>query len=251
MDPGLLPLTQRILHQYGLLRLFNLAAAGVAAVCMMAVGSTSTWPSPVLLVLLTGLLVSKIWQFMRNDRALKQIRLEERFLRQPLDPDLLRRCLSRSEHVWDDSCTLRGLRAVLVKPLPRLMPQREKIEFVRRKYHRVHQRLLPTRAQLGVIVPLFVLAHIVSDSTLAARPSIAVVVVLALAALEVAQLRTTWLLHGRFRQYENALSRWTLSRPEFQNILAPPVKSYRHDLLYRAAPLFSAGLDASAAPTPG
>ena len=247
MDPGLLPLTQHIRHQFGRLRIFNLIAAGLAATGIVVVGSTATWVSTVSVLLFTGLLASKIWQFMRNDRAIKQFRLEERFLKQPLDTALLKRCLNRAEHIWDDSCTLRGLRAVLVKQLPRLMPQQEKVEAVRRKFHRVYRRLLPTRAQLGIVVPLFLAAHLAADSTLAAHPSIAAGVVLVLVLIEVLSIRTTWQLHDRFSQYEEALSRWALAQTELRNERPHRVKQYRHDLLYRAAPLFSAGVDPASA----
>lgn len=244
MPAGVLPLSDRICRDFRILRMMSIAEATIALVCVPVVvlyTSSSHW---ILLGVISLYAARKIWQFVRNDRVVKQIRLEERFFRQQMDGSTLARCVRRSEHVWDDSRTLRGLRAILARPLPRLLSQSEKTHLVQQKYHRVFRSLRPAMVRLDILVPLATGAWLLRQSFPTDPPrwvSLVIVAVAALALLELAEIKLSFNLRQRFASYERALSAWTLDRSDIASLFIKPRPGYRHDLLYRADPLYTAG----------
>lgn len=195
----------------------------------------------------------KIAQFVRTDRALKQIRLEERFFRQQMDGATLLRCIRRSEHLWDDSVTLRALRGMAARPLPRILSEEEKTRRLAQNFHAHMRPLAPPLIRMSGLLPVIGLIWLLTD-TPAGDPrawfSLSIAGLLILIVLEVLQFRTARALKQLFGRFERGLGRWAI--PHLER-LEPgrPTAQYRHDLLYRDDPVYSAGLPRTAsAPMP-
>lgn len=245
MAAGVLPLSYRICRDLRLLRIISISAATIAAVSFpfaFVYGGSYRW----LFALAIGSYTArKIAQFLRNDRVLKQIRLEERFFRQQMDGPMLGRCVRRSEHLWDDSLTLRGLRAVLARPIPRLFSETERSRQVQEKYHAVFRKLRPAIVTADLLLPIGGIMWLAVRSLPLDPPvwlSLAIAALVALTVLEIGRIRAALLVRKRFESYERALSLWTLGHADIPTLFNTPRRSgYRHELLYRADPVYSVG----------
>ncbi|MFW5973554.1 MAG: hypothetical protein ACOCTG_06140, partial [Bacteroidota bacterium] len=235
----------RISRDYRLLRAITAvqAMAALVALPLLALGSSiAGW----LAAIIGGVfVVRKVRQSRRNDLLDKQIRYEARFFRQQMDERTLVQCLRRSEHLWDASCTLRGMRAVFTKPIPRLLPSSEKKALLRQRYRMAFRGLIPPRITPDVLVPVAGVAWIFQATFPAELSSGLLILGIVVAAMVLLELATIVVAHDirtRFRGYENELFRWTLDRMHVADIVTPTTPTYRHEVLYRSEPMFAAGM---------
>ena len=180
-----------------------------------------------------------LWQ--RSRQAVRQLRLEEQFLRQGLEPAQLRQCLYGYDHLWSRSLTLQGLQSILASPLPRLLLPQEKKNRILTQYHRV---LLPLRLPvLNVDLTLYLLffgiwLFLVGPQNLSLLPTAAALLMLVAEGMQALfQSR----LHTAFDHAEQSLCHWTLAH-RFDDMLSTMRNQlYIHRSLYQVRPWFTTG----------
>lgn len=242
MPAGVLPLSERLQSDFRFLRSLSISQVVIGVLALPYAFALEPLQTAIVIVLILVYAAAKVVQFVRMDRTLKQLRLEDRFFRQHLDESMLLDCLRRSEHLWDDSHTLRGLRGVQTLSLPRLLSKDEKRGLVQRKYHAVFRSLIPSRIAPEVFIPAFgfgvVVMGAVGGGTLVA--TMFIVSIAAALVMELVRIYRVLVVRGRFQSFERALSTWTLTRA---SLFKPDARSakrpYRHQLLYRTEPVFS------------
>ena len=203
-------------------------------------------PATVLLVLvLIGYAALKGRSLLRYSHTLKQLRLEERFLKEVTRGNVFQHLVSEHEHLWSTSRLWIGLRAVLLQPLPYLLLIDEKRRRIERHFHRAIRDLQPRKVNLHA--PAFLVIVVFWDFAriLEAADGVGFVVTAALfatiLAFEALQTGLQWTVGRNFADLERALCAWTLAN-KFEQGFAPSGKHYVHRLLYEARPWFlSAG----------
>jgi hypothetical protein len=240
MPAGVLPLSERLLHDFRFLR--SLATSQIAIGVLVVPYALSLTPLQTALAAV-GILAYgglKYQRYHQAHQALKQLRLEERFFRQHLDEETLRDCMRRSEHLWDESHTLRALRGSQSMMLPKLLSREEKVRLVQDKFHATFRNLIPSRVHPEVFAPI--LAAFAAISARGDAPGLGTTMFLvgAVAAIlmEAGYTHRVQRLRSRFKSYERALSIWTLAH-DFIFKTTSPARGYRHTLLYRTQPVFS------------
>lgn len=195
----------------------------------------------VIVVALGAYAIVKGYAAVRHVDVLKQMRLEERFLRELPRDDQLADLLSKENHFWSTSRLWIGLKAVLTQPLPRLLLVEEKRRRIERHFHRAIRDLQPRPLNLhaGAFFAIAVVWHLArmlegatGDGFLMTALLFAVVL-----ALEAYQTGIQWLVRGQFTELERALCEWTISN-RFEQGFTASSKHYVHRLLYQARPWF-------------
>lgn len=194
-----------------------------------------------LVLALVAYAAAKVYVAVKYTRALKQLRLEERFLRDLPRGEKLAALLSHDHHMWSSSRLWIGLRSVLTHPLPHLLLVEEKRRRIERHFHRAVRGLAPANfnwhvvALLGIILG-WDLARIYQGG--AGAPFLVTGGIFAvMLTLETLQSGMQWALDKQFRRLEKSLCEWTLYNRFEQGVTAHG-KNYTHRLLYQARPWF-------------
>lgn len=167
-----------------------------------------------LVLVIAAYAVMKGYVASKHSRVLKQLRLEERFLRDLPRGEKLFALLSRDHHLWASSRLWVGLRALLDAPVPHLLLVDEKRRRIERHFHRVLRDLQPRRFNwhLVVVLCIAILWDVARIHVGGAGGAFVLTAGLlaAILALEVLQFGTQWSVGTQFLQLEQALCDWTL-----------------------------------------
>jgi hypothetical protein len=214
---------------------------GVAAAILVAsIFHPSLW-SPWLLPA-GGLLVlyglRKAQLFFRMRRAARQTRLEQQFLRQPLDAAHLRECLYRQDHLWRESLVLRALRSILQRPLPAQFAASEKKQRLRRQLRRSLRplRLMRYNLDWAAYAAALGMGAWLHPSSL--NPAVAGATVLVV-LLEGGQAVLQWQLRQQHEAMLDTLGDWLLARDFRRTLRAVARSGYTHHPLYQARSWFA------------
>ena len=217
----------------------SLLTAGLSG--LLFYPSYSTQRAALLGPLLLVYVLRKGYLWQRGRRAVRQLRLEEQFLRQGLEPAQLRQCLYGYDHLWSRSLTLQGLQSILASPLPRLLLPQEKKSRILAQYHRV---LLPLHLpSFNVDLLLYALfsgiwLFLTGPQNLSLLPAAALLLMLAVEGLQALLQRR---LHAAFDHAEQSLCHWTLAH-RFDDMLSTMRNQlYIHRSLYQVRPWFATG----------
>lgn len=235
----------QLCQAYRRLRFVAVALAVIAAASLPFIAlSTRLVSASIVLVLgLAAYAAAKVYVAVKYTRAGKQLRLEERFLRDLPRGEKLAALLRHDHHLWSSSRLWMGLRSVLTHPLPHLLLVDEKRRRIERHFRRAIRGLQPRAfnwhlvGMLGMIL-LWDLTRTVDGASggLLTVVGGAFAVIL---ALEAVQTGIQWALGHQFEQLEKALCEWTLYH-RFEQGVTSRDKSYTHQLLYQARPWFLA-----------
>lgn len=238
-----------VLHGHHLCQVFRRLYTVAAVQVMLALGilplivlTPRVVPATVFLVLSLLLYAGlKGRGISRGLNLLKQMRLEENFLRQIRRSEHLRSLLNGEGHVWSSSRLWMGLQSIVSSPLPDLLHADEKLRRLQRHFHRAVRDLQPSSYNLeaAVLVLSILFWEALGDPAMIGAGANQVVAGFwaALLALEALQSGLQWSLGHAFEKMEEALARWTLAN-ELEHGVAPPGRSYVHRLLYHARPWF-------------
>lgn len=195
----------------------------------------------VLVVALAAYVIVKGYAAVRHVDVLKQMRLEERFLRELPRDDQLSGLLSRDNHFWSTSRLWIGLKAVLIQPLPRLLLVEEKRRRIERHFHRAIRDLQPRQLNLhaGAFLAIGMIWHLARALEGATGEGFVMTGVLfaIVLSLEVYQTGVQWMVRHQFTDLERALCEWTMSN-RFEQGIPIASKHYVHRLLYQSRPWF-------------
>lgn len=181
----------------------------------------------------------KAVQFVRSRAALKQISMEEHFLRYGSTDGRMRKCIDNEEHLWTRSCILKGLKGLMAHPITTDMVGDEKRNRVYRQFKSAFRSLEPAHAFLdaGLLLAALILLSIVPSIGVDLRAILFQAGFLALAVAGVAEASHI-MIHRRLLEtlprFFSALTDWTI-REAFH---AAVEASYSHRLLYFAQPWF-------------
>ncbi len=164
-----------------------------------------------------------------SHRAVKQLRLERRFVRHGPDAASLRRCLRQGGHLWQHSHTFRGMRRIAASPPGTSATAQQ-------HYRHVLAPLCPSWSalDLGAALLLVILLAALGAGALPAHPPALAAATLVLggeAFLAAAGRR------GRrdVDRLAQLVSTWTLTGPLAQLRRGAVGHTYRHTALYQAA----------------
>lgn len=181
----------------------------------------------------------KAIQFFRSRLALKQLSMEEQFLRYGCAAGRVQKCIENDEHMWTRSCILRGLKGVMARPITTDMVGDEKRNRVYRQFTRAFRTLDPAHAFLdaGLLLAMLGILSLVPSIGVDLRAILFQAGFLALAVAGVAEA-SHLLIHRHLIEtlprFFTALTDWTI-REAFH---AAVEASYSHRLLYFAQPWF-------------
>lgn len=229
---------------FGTVIVATLAITGLST--LMFVPTFSMQRALLLGPLLAAYLIRKGYTGFKAQRAVRQFRLEEQFLRQNLGPMQLRQCLFEKNHLWQRSLVLRGLKGILARPLPRLLRSQEKERRVRRQFnHTLSFFQLPAyNPDILFTLVLFAAWFILLGSQAPPgtwTPTYTAVTASAGAmfALELLQFILQRKLLARYDETEEALYNWTVSQRFEQTLRTIHHQLYTHRALYQAQPWFT------------
>lgn len=200
------------------------------------------WQTAGLLLLTVVCFGRTVYQFARAGRAQRRLRLEERFLRQPLAAPQLVRCLKQRHHLWTRSCAVQVLRRMLARPLPHLLLPHRKKQQLRQQYRRALAPVQPASFSLDLFLGLALLmlvgAAVAVSGAVPSAPWLFRAGLLSAPMLllsELFQATCRWRARRAFGRLTQALAAWTLTYG-VDEMLRPgrPSDGYRHTLLYRA-----------------
>jgi len=238
-----------VLHGHHLCQAFRRLGTVHAVQIMLVLGllplivlTPRVVPATVLLVLAMMLYAAvKGRAISRSRHVLKQLRLEENFLRQVHRSEHLLALLNGDGHLWSGSRLWAGLRSILSSPLPDLLHFDEKKRRLQRHYHRAVRDLQPAKYNLEVLVLLLAILFwdSLSDPLFldAGATSVIAGFWATMLALEALQSGLHWALSHAFEAAESDLAEWTLAN-RLEHGAEPPGRPYVHHLLYRARPWF-------------
>ncbi|ARA92996.1 hypothetical protein AWN76_007375 [Rhodothermaceae bacterium RA] len=193
-------------------------------------------------LLLFGYFGRKVFQIYRSIRTLRQLRLEQAFVRHADRLAKRRQCLHRCDHLWNRSYILTALRAVAARPMPRLLLAEKRLQHVADHIHRGLHPLRFGRLNLDLLLLLLALGHLAVTPLSASGPLLLALFAgtAALLLAEMLQSVLLWRLHRNLHTLEATLGTWTLHGPFSEALHEPERKPYVHTLLYRDRPWFSA-----------
>lgn len=212
-------------------------AAALGLVPLVLLLPLGAWQSALVLTLLLAYAASKGRRLARTRRALRQLRLEERFLQQPLEAAALRTCLRKPNHFWSCSRTWQGLRHAQRRARARLLPEQERRRRVQACYRHAFRAARPSLLSLDAGLAVLLLATGAALGVLSSGLGAAGLG--AVLALEGAQGALRYALQRDYEALTAALADWTLARRSAFH--ADDAAAYRHLLLYEAQPWFSNG----------
>ncbi len=193
-----------------------------------------------LVAALGGYLLCKVRRTLWTYRIVNQLRLEEQFVRHSPSREHIQTCLRRFDHLWTNSLTLKGLRALMEHP-PLPKQQRDAFqEIAHRHFSRALSSLRPSPVPFGLLwlASLSLLWVGFSSSSLledTALPAfLALTLLLVLLLNEVTQEILCADLRDGFSHWATLLSTWTQALALDELIAAQHEKPYRHTPLYRS-----------------
>ncbi|HEX7070573.1 MAG TPA: hypothetical protein VF190_07195 [Rhodothermales bacterium] len=223
---------------------FVAMAQGVLAVAVLpfVILTPRLAPATVTLVVILGAYAAvKGYVAVKYERVLKQLRLEERFLRDLPRGEQLVALLTHDHHLWSHSRLWMGLRALLLHPLPHLLLVDEKRRRIERHFHRAMRDPQPRAFNwhalivLGVIL-LWDVTRLYEGATGGAF-LVTGGILGTMLALEALQSGMQWALGSLYLQLEKALCDWTFQH-RFEQGITSFRKHYVHRLLYHSRPWF-------------
>lgn len=193
---------------------------------------------------------------LRAHGAVRQLMLEEQFARFAHDPVQLRRCLQRTEHLWQHSLLLKAIHALLDHPPSLLLTPDERRRRIQRRFARAFRRFAPLDARIDAGLVLALTGALVTPWRLALDPSALLfqagaVSFLLLLAAAPATLAYYGRLSDRLVALTDALAGWVVGDNLFASLHPRAPRGYAHTLLYRATPWFSAPPRAPRSPDAG
>ena len=197
------------------------------------------WARYALLALVCLYAGRKAVQFVHARTALKQLSMEEQFLRYGCAAGQVEKCIETDEHLWTRSCILAGLKGVLAHPFTSDMVGDEKRNRVYRQFKRSCRTLDPSHAFLdaGLLLAALVLLSVVPSIDIDLRAILFQAGFLAFTVAGVAEA-SHLMIHRRLVEtlprFLTALTDWTI-REAFHS---PVESSFSHHLLYFAPPWF-------------
>lgn len=200
----------------------------------------SDWARYTLLSLVCFYAGRKVIQFFRSRAALKQLSMEEHFLRYGASAGHVQKCVQTDDHLWTRSCILGGLKGLMHHPITTDLIGDEKRNRVYRQFHRAFRQLEPARAYLDValLLSILVLLSTVPSIGVDFRAIMFLAGFLALAVAGIAEI-SHLLVHRKLfetlQRLYGALTEWAI-RETFH---AAVTVSYSHRLLYFAPPWFA------------
>ncbi len=222
-------------------RLQRVVASGTLATLGASAALLTTpragWMSFVLLLALAGYLQRKVRQVIRAHRAVKQLRLEEQFVRHGPAPAEVLTCVRRRNHLWTQSLTLKALKELL-SPSPRVLNGDTRRQ-VRRQYRRSFGALRPARVPVDLLWFCGLLGgwFVAVPEALFQQPPPALLLgaalLLPVLLAEVLQAVLQADLRDGFDDFTALLSDWTMAREFEATLQAARRKHYRHTPLYR------------------
>lgn len=182
----------------------------------------------------------KAVQFARARAALKQLSMEEHFLRYGCADGQVQKCIESDQHMWTRSCILKGLKGVMAHPITTDMVGDEKRNRVYRQFKLSFQSLDPAHAfvDAGLLFTVLIILSLAPSIGVDLRAILFQAGFLALAVAGVAEASHI-MIHRRLletlRRFLTALTDWTIR----QAFHAAVEASYSHRLLYFAQPWFA------------
>ncbi len=225
-------------------RIRRATALGTAAMLPCAVillaTTPATWVILLLIPALAGYLQRKVRRILWARRVLKQLRLEEQFVRHSPTPEHVLTCMRRTNHLWTQSLTLKGLKTLAADQPALSLPNSTKQARIHQHYTRSFIPLRPARLPADLIwlttVGLLWL-WFVPEALLAPMPALVfagMTLLLLILTAEVIQAILGADLRDSFSPFATLLSTWTLAH-DFETAFATTrEKPYRHTALYRS-----------------
>ena len=183
----------------------------------------------------------KIVQSFHGHAALKQLSMEESFLRYGATGGSVQQCVENDEHMWTRSRILLGLKAMTTHRLPSSMRVHEKQQRILQRYRRSFQKMMPQ----ATLPDLVLLAG--GALLLAATPSVAVelralifqagfLALIVAIVSEIIHLVVNRRLRDGLERLFQTLSDWTI-REGLERVSRSSL--YSHQLHYFAQPWFA------------
>ena len=203
-----------------------------------------TWAQYILLSLVCLYAARKTVQFFRSRAALKQLSMEEHFLRYGSSDGQVRKCIENEENLWTRSCILAALKDVAPRRLPEELLFEQEKDRILGVYRRSFRQIIPHTSHpdlvllCGILLIVFTAPMIAID--LRAVMFQAGFLALAMAVVaEASHVFVTHRLSGSLRRLFDSLSTWTLVRGLVGLTSRSP--AYAHHLHYFAHPWFASG----------
>ena len=234
--------TAALRHQARRIRraaVFGLAAMLPCAVILLAT-TEARWLSLVLALILAGYTHRKLRQAFWAHRTAKQFRLEEQFVRHGPTPEQVLTCTRRYDHLWAQSLTLKGLKALAEHTPASALPTEAKQALIARHYTRPFKTLRPSPRPTALIwFAALTLGWLwfVPDPLLHDMPPLVFAGLALLLFILVAEV-VQQILHADLRDgldhLLTLLSAWTHTQAFDTVFETIPQKPYRHTALYRS-----------------
>jgi hypothetical protein len=233
---------RQVFRRHRLLALVEgLAAVGLLP--LLSFASRFAWIRGLVVALLVVQGVRSVLLFVRADAALRQLHLEEAFLRASHDPLTLRQSLRDRDPGGRPSRILQGLRAARSRPMPGLLAE-ERRQRLYQMYRHAFQRYNPGRPYTALVVVGLVGAGLVAASPLRLPPPTfpflsGVLALLLSIAAAGASLVLRLQAARRLDHFTLALAEWTLSEPLADALYRPAGQGYAHTVHYQAPSWFA------------
>ena len=184
----------------------------------------------------------KVVQFFRAHRSLKQLAMEEHFLRYGATGGSVQKCVENDEHMWTRSRILQGLKEMAAQRIPNNMMIEEKHRRILQRYRQAFEKMLPAvgLVDLTLLAMLLVILLIAPKDEIGFRslPFIAGILAYVVAILaETVHLLVNRQLREGLERLFYSLSEWTV-REGLEALSRSG--AYSHQLLYFAQPWFAA-----------
>ncbi len=215
-------------------------AAMLPCAAILLATSEAGWLILLLVLTLAGYVQHKVRRVFWARRAVKQLGLEKQFVRHSPTPEHVLTCMRRYNHLWTQSLTLKGLKALAEdQPAPSL-PDHAKQAHIHRHYTRSFKPLHPARlpadliwfAAAGLLWLWFVPEALLSDMPALVFTGMALLLLILTA--EVIQAILGADLRDSFAHFATLLSVWTLAHDFETAFESVHQKPYRHTTLYRS-----------------
>ena len=227
-------------HQVRRIRRATVLGTAAIVPCAVIVVATveSGWMVLLLLLALVGYGQRKVRRILWTQRTLKQLRLEEQFVRHRPTPDHVLTCMRRYNHLWTPCLTLKGLKALAQDTPPRQTEARQ--AHIQKHYIRAFKPLHPTHLPADLIwlaTSGLLWLWLVPEALLAAMPALVfggLAVLLLLLTADVIQVILNTDLRDGFEHFATLLGVWTRAHALDSVFDTTHNKPYRHTALYRS-----------------
>lgn len=218
--------------------LFGAVAMLPCAVILLTTAEAG-WLPLVLLLVLGGYLQRKVRRVLWARHAVKQLRLEEQFVRHGPAPEDVLTCMRRYNHLWTQSLTLKGLKGLRKNHPAASLPAPARQARVGQHYTQAFESLRPSRvpadliwlAAVGLLWLWFAPEALLQTMTPPVFVGLALLLVILVA--EAVQAILCADVRDGIAHVADLLSTWTLT-PAFETLFAVHAKPYRHTALYRS-----------------